>query len=83
MRLMSEYDRSRPGEGVPSAIAEIIRDFLIFVAVLFTMLIVFVSVFPNMLSGNPMKRLLTVLNYRVGAAAAAAPINPVHAEKAV
>jgi hypothetical protein len=56
---------------------------LIFVAVMFTMLIVFISVFPKMPGGNPTKRLLTVLNYRVGATAAAAPIYPADAEKAV
>jgi hypothetical protein len=69
--------------GVPSAIAEIIRDFLIFVAVMFAMLIVFILVFPKMPGDSPLKRLLMVLRYHIGATVAAAPINPTHAEKAV
>jgi hypothetical protein len=50
---------------------------------MFAMLIVFFSVFPKTPSDNPLKRLLTVLSYRVAATVAAAPINPTHAEKAV
>jgi hypothetical protein len=70
--------------GVPSAIAEIFRDFLIFVTVMCAMLIVlFILVFPKMPRNSPLKRLLMVLSYRVVATVAAAPINPTHAEKAV
>jgi hypothetical protein len=54
-----------------STIAEIIRDLLIFVAVMFGMLIILVVTVSKMPDTNPLKRLLTALTYRVGATAAA------------
>jgi hypothetical protein len=66
---------------VLSAIEAIVRDLLIFVAVmtaLFIVLIVIVSMLP---ADNSLKRILTALSYRVGATAAAGalaiPIEPV------
>jgi hypothetical protein len=66
---------------VLSTIAEIIRDLLIFVAVMTGMLIVLVVTISKMPDTNPLKRLLTALTYRVGATAAAGalaiPIEPI------
>jgi hypothetical protein len=66
---------------VLSTIAEIIRDLLIFVAVMTGMLVVLVVTVSKMPDTNPLKRLLTALTYRVGATAAAGalaiPIEPI------
>ena len=67
--------------GLLSAIAEIFRDLLIFVAVMTALLIVLIVVVSKMPDNNPLKRLLTALTYRVGATAAAGavaiPIEPI------
>jgi hypothetical protein len=64
-----------------STIAEIIRDLLIFVAVMTALLVVLIVVVSKMPDSNPLKRLLTALTYRVGATAAAGalaiPIEPI------
>jgi hypothetical protein len=64
-----------------SAIAEIIRDLLIFVAVMTALLVVLIVVVSKMPDSNPLKRLLTAMTYRVGATAAAGalaiPIEPI------
>jgi hypothetical protein len=65
---------------VLSTIAEIIRDLLIFVAVMTGMLVVLVVAVSKMPDTNPLKRLLTALTYRLGATAAAGalavPVQP-------
>jgi len=67
--------------GILSTISEIIRDLLIFVAVMTAMLIVLVVVISKLPNENPLKRVLTALSYRVGATAAAGaiaiPIEPI------
>src|ERR1700682_4749018 len=64
-----------------SMIGDIIRDLLIFVAVMFALLIVLVVVVSKMPDDNPLKRALTALSYRVAATAAAGavaiPIEPI------
>jgi hypothetical protein len=64
-----------------STIAEIIRDLLIFVAVITALLIVLVVVISKMPDTNPLKRILTALSYRLGATLAAGalaiPLEPV------
>jgi hypothetical protein len=64
-----------------SSIAEIIRDLLIFVAVMTASLIALIIVVSKMPDTNPLKRLLTALTYRVGATVAAGavaiPIEPI------
>jgi hypothetical protein len=64
-----------------STIAEIIRDLLVFVAVMVGLLVALVVVVSKMPDGNPLKRLLTALTYRIGATAAAGalaiPIEPI------
>jgi NhaP-type Na+/H+ or K+/H+ antiporter len=64
-----------------STIEEIIRDLLIFVAVMTALLIILIVVVSKMPSDNPLKRLLTALCYRIGATAAAGalavPIEPI------
>ena len=66
---------------VLSTIAEIIRDLLIFVAVMAGLLIVLIVTVSKMPDSNPLKRLLTALTYRVGATAAAGalaiPVEPI------
>jgi hypothetical protein len=47
-----------------STIAEIIRDLLIFVAVMAALLITLVVVVSKMPDTNPLKRILTALSYR-------------------
>jgi len=56
---------------VLSTIVEIIRDLLVFVAVMVGLLVALVVVVSKMPDSNPLKRLLTALTYRVGATAAA------------
>jgi hypothetical protein len=64
-----------------SIIGEIIRDLLIFVAVMFALLIVLLVVVSKMPDDNPLKRILTALSYRIGATLAAGvvavPIEPI------
>ncbi len=64
-----------------SAIEEIVRDLLIFVAVMTALLIALVVIVSRLPDDNPLKRLLTALSYRVGATAAAGalaiPIEPI------
>jgi len=66
---------------VLSFVAEIIRDLLIFVAVMTGLLIVLVVMVSKMPDTNPLKRVLTALTWRVGATAAAGalavPIEPI------
>ena len=57
-----------------STIAEIIRDLLIFVAVITALLIALVVVISKMPNTNPLKRILTALSYRLGATLAAGAI---------
>ena len=60
---------------------EIIRDLLIFIAVMFALCIVLLVVISKMPDDNPLKRLLTALSYRIGATLAAGavaiPIEPI------
>jgi hypothetical protein len=67
--------------GIASAIVEIIRDLLIFVAVMFALLIALTIVVSKMPDDNPLKRILSALSYRVGATAAAGiiaiPVEPI------
>jgi hypothetical protein len=64
-----------------STVAEIIRDLLVFVAVMTGLLIALIVAVSKMPHHNPLKRLLTALTYRVGATAAAGalaiPIEPI------
>ena len=64
-----------------STIAEIIRDLLIFVAVITALLIVLLVVVSKMPDTNPLKRILTALSYRLGATLAAGalaiPLEPI------
>jgi hypothetical protein len=66
---------------VLSTITEIIRDLLIFVAVMTALLIVLIIVVAKLPNDNPLKRLLTALTYRVAATVAAGalaiPIEPI------
>lgn len=63
------------------AFAEIIRDLLIFIAVMFGLLIVLIVTVSRMPDGNPLKRILTALSWRVGATFGAGlvaiPIEPI------
>ena len=72
---------ARDGKSQRQAIVELIRDLLIFIAVMFALcivLIVVISVLPN---DNPLKRILTALSYRIGATLAAGmiaiPVEPI------
>jgi branched-subunit amino acid permease len=69
------------GMEVLSAITEIFRDLLIFVAVMTALLIALVVVVSKLPNDNPLKRVLMALSYRVGATAAAGaiaiPIEPI------
>ena len=64
-----------------SSIAEIVRDLLIFVAVMTALLIAFVVIVSRMPESNPLKRVLSALSYRLGATIAAGavaiPIEPI------
>jgi hypothetical protein len=64
-----------------ATIMEIIRDLLIFVAVMFALCIVFIVVISKMPDDNPLKRILTALSYRLAATLAAGtvaiPIEPI------
>ena len=63
-----------------STIEELIRDLLIFVAVMFALSIVLAVVVSKMSENNPLKRIMTALSYRVGATlmagVVAIPIEP-------
>jgi hypothetical protein len=60
---------------------DIIRDLLIFIAVMFALCIVLIVVVAKMPDDNPLKRLLTAFTYRMGATlvagAVAVPIEPI------
>jgi hypothetical protein len=66
---------------VLSTIGDIVRDLLIFVAVMTALLITLIVVVSKMPADNPLKRVLTALCYRLGATAAvgaaAIPIEPI------
>ena len=59
---------------------EIIRDLLIFIAVMFALCIVLIVVVSRLPDDNPLKRILTALSYRLGATimagAIADPVEP-------
>src|SRR6516165_452830 len=63
------------------AIVELIRDLLIFIAVMFALCIVLLVVVSRMPDDNPLKRLLNALSHRVGATLAAGmiaiPVEPI------
>jgi hypothetical protein len=60
---------------------EIIRDMLIFIAVMFALCIVLIVVVSRLPDDNPLKRLLTAFTYRMGATlvagAIAVPVEPI------
>ncbi|HVJ52877.1 MAG TPA: hypothetical protein VM689_10465 [Aliidongia sp.] len=56
------------------AIAEIVRDLLIFVAVMFALLVALIVIVSSLPNDNPLKRVLTALCYRVGATVAAGAV---------
>ena len=64
-----------------ASIEAIIRDLLVFVVAMTAMLIALLVIVSRMPDGNPLKRILTALSYRVGATAAAgliaAPATPI------
>jgi hypothetical protein len=63
------------------AVAEIIRDLLIFVVVMFVLLIALIAIVARLPDSHPLKRILTALSYRVGvtfgAGLLAIPIEPI------
>ena len=87
MDAAREPERRAPGVGLwttmelLTALTEIIRDLLIFVAVMTALLIALIVIVSRMPDTNPLKRLLVALTYRVGATAAAGataiPIEPI------
>jgi len=89
MGAAREPERLAPGIGLwttmelLTALTEIIRDLLIFVAVMTALLIALIVIVSKMPESNPLKRLLVALTYRVGATAAAGaaaiPIEPIPA----
>lgn len=64
-----------------STIGEILRDLLIFVAVMSALLIALLVIISKLPDDNPLKRILHALSYRVGATAAAGmlaiPVEPI------
>ena len=66
---------------MPATIMEIIRDLLIFVAVMFALCIVLIVVISKMPDDNPLKQILTALSYRLAATlaagAVAVPVEPI------
>ena len=60
---------------------ELIRDLLIFIAVIFALCIVLIVVVSMLPDDNPLKRILTALSYRIGATLAAGmiavPVEPI------
>jgi hypothetical protein len=73
--------RASEGTDMVSGFVEIVRDLLIFIAVMAALLIVLIVVISKMPNDNPLKRFLTALSYRVGATVAAGavaiPIEPI------
>ncbi len=67
--------------GIASILGEIIRDLLIFVGAMAVLLVVLVVVISRMPDDNPLKRVLSLLCYRVGATliagVGAIPVEPV------
>src|SRR5262245_56483196 len=59
----------------------LIRDLLIFIAVMFALCIVLIVVISMLSNDNPLKRILTALSYRIGATLAAGmiavPVEPI------
>jgi uncharacterized protein YggT (Ycf19 family) len=64
-----------------SSVAEIVRDLLIFIAVMTALLIAFVVIVSRLPDQNPLKRVLSALSYRLGATIAAGavaiPLEPI------
>jgi hypothetical protein len=64
-----------------SSVAEIVRDLLIFIAVMTALLIAFVVIVSRLPDTNPLKRVLSALSYRLGATIAAGavaiPLEPI------
>jgi hypothetical protein len=64
-----------------SAVAEIVRDLLIFVVVMFVLLVGLIAIVARLPESHPLKRILTALSYRVGATFGAGllaiPIEPI------
>jgi hypothetical protein len=64
-----------------SSIADIVRDLLIFIAVMTALLIAFVVIVSRLPETNPLKRVLSALSYRLGATIAAGavaiPLEPI------
>ena len=60
---------------------ELVRDLLIFIAVMFALCIVLILVMSMLPNDNPLKRILTALSYRIGATLAAGmiavPVEPI------
>jgi uncharacterized protein YggT (Ycf19 family) len=78
----AEYDgRARRRAMTMSSVAEIVRDLLIFIAVMTALLIAFVVIVSRMPEQNPLKRVLSALSYRLGATIAAGavaiPLEPI------
>jgi branched-subunit amino acid permease len=67
--------------GILSVLGEIIRDLMIFVAVMFAVFVALIVIVSKLPDGNPLKRILSALSYRVGATLAAGvvaiPIEPI------
>lgn len=67
--------------GILSALAEIIRDLLIFVGAMAILLAALVLVISRLQGDNPLKRMLTALSYRVAASLVAGlialPVEPI------
>jgi hypothetical protein len=67
--------------GGMDALAEIIRDLLVFIAVMFLLTIALIVTVSRLPDGNPLKRILTALTWRVGATLGAGvvaiPIEPI------
>ena len=66
---------------IMSVLAEIIRDLFIFVGAMAVLLVVLLVVIARLPDDNPLKRLLTLLSYRVGATlvagVVAVPVEPI------
>jgi hypothetical protein len=64
-----------------SSVAEIVRDLLIFIAVMTALLIALVVIVSRLPDTNPLKRVLSALSYRLGATIAAGavaiPLEPI------
>jgi hypothetical protein len=64
-----------------SSVAEIVRDLLVFIAVMTALLIALAVIVSRMPDTNPLKRVLSALSYRLGATIAAGavaiPIEPI------